>query len=127
MSAAEFASFGFTLPRACRLSRDADFARALRGVRVSSGKLTLRVAQNGTELTRFGLRVGRVVGSAVQRNRVKRCLREAFRLCRARLPNGLDIVIVPQRGVGTDLASTVDCFEGLVAQAARRLQSSGRS
>ncbi|MFN0137036.1 MAG: ribonuclease P protein component [Phycisphaerae bacterium] len=127
MSAAEPTPPRLTLPRACRLSRDAEFAHAMRGVRVSADKLTLRVAHNGMSITRFGLRVGRVVGPAVERNRIKRCLREAFRHCRARLPHGLDIVMVPQRGMGVELASVVNCLEGLVAQAARRLQASGRS
>lgn len=50
------------------------------------------------ELTRLGISVGRAYGSAVQRNRMKRLTREAFRRVRHQLPAGLDLIVVPRRG-----------------------------
>lgn len=48
---------------------------------------------------RLGLAVTRKTGSAVWRNRVKRLVRETFRLSLADLPDGFDFVVVPKRGL----------------------------
>lgn len=48
--------------------------------------------------TRLGLTVSRKVGGAVQRNRVKRLVREFFRANIKRIGPGLDISIIAKRG-----------------------------
>ena len=85
-----------------RLSRSADFDRVFRTGRSHAGPdLVLYVFPRGDEApSRLGLSVSRRIGGAVERNRVKRLLREAFALESARLPTGTDGVVVARPGAG---------------------------
>lgn len=75
-----------------RLRRRRDFARAYRKSRSTGNQLlVLRVLPGDSETTRFGFVVGKVVGNAVARNRVKRRLRAIASAIEA--IQGLDIVV----------------------------------
>jgi ribonuclease P protein component len=82
-----------------RLSRSGDFQRVYReGSSRANRHLVLyrfpRSDDAGDDGPRLGVSVGRKVGGAVQRNRVKRVLREAFWAAGADLPAGDDYVVV---------------------------------
>jgi ribonuclease P protein component len=97
---------GAASPRAGRLLKHADFERVYKqGRRHFSPHMTVFYrAQDGDALqrsARVGFTVGRVLGGAVERNRIKRRLREAVRLRRATLQSAVDIVINPKKSVLT--------------------------
>ena len=49
------------------------------------------------EAPRLGVSVSKDHGGAIRRNKLKRVLREAFRLERARMPQSCDVVLIPKR------------------------------
>jgi ribonuclease P protein component len=79
-----------------RLSRSAEFDRVFRqGRSLGNRVVVLYSFPRGEEGgPRLGLSVSRKIGGAVERNRVKRLLREAFELEGARLSPGQDVVLV---------------------------------
>jgi ribonuclease P protein component len=56
------------------------------------------IAASGSTGTRLGISVGRKVGNAVCRNRIKRWLREYFRVNRAGLISGTELSVVVRPG-----------------------------
>ncbi len=72
-----------------------DFKRLYyRGKSVVRGNLVVYALKNRSDSNRLGITCGKAVGKAVKRNRVKRLLREGYRLMEDRLLNGYDIVLV---------------------------------
>lgn len=80
--------------RAQRLTKEREF-QAVFAARCSHqrGPLTIHGKLSGLARPRLGLSVGKRVGNAAERNRVKRLLREAFRLSQRELPPGLDLIV----------------------------------
>jgi ribonuclease P protein component len=85
-------------PKRRRLSRSAEFERVYRQGRSKGNRFLVLYAfpreDDDDAGPRLGLSVGRRVGGAVERTRVKRVLREAFWEEARRLPEGSDYVVV---------------------------------
>ncbi len=105
-----------------RLSRSAEFERVYRRGRSTANRyLVLYTFPNSSSSqARLGLSVSRKVGGAVERNRVKRLLREAFAAIEQELAAEQDIVVVARpeirelaereglEGVNATLAELID-------------------
>jgi ribonuclease P protein component len=87
-------------PKHFRLLRRSDFRRVYEeGQRRSAPLGVLFFRANGLADTRLGITTPTRLGGAVLRNRMKRRLREVFRLHRTSLPGGWDIVLNPRPAV----------------------------
>jgi ribonuclease P protein component len=109
-----------------RLTQRADFLAAAKGARVSAGAFVLQVrTRHDTAPPRFGFTVSRKVGTAVERNRVRRRLREIVRRHAALSgENGHDYVLIGRR---TALTMPFDAMDAEFAGALTRLKSRGRA
>jgi ribonuclease P protein component len=110
-----------------RLSRSGDFDRAYRDGRSHANRFLVLYAfprgDDGDEEVRLGVSVGKKVGGAIERNKVKRAMREAFWGLAERLPAGYDFVLVGRSGVAglIDREGTA----GLTASLAALLDEAG--
>lgn len=107
-------------PKRRRLSRSAEFERVYReGSSHANRHLVLHSfpRTDSGEDPRLGISVGRKVGGAVERNRMKRLLREAFWAAAPDLPAGHDFVLVAR----PDASELADDGEPAVARALHEL------
>jgi ribonuclease P protein component len=107
-----------------RLRANADFERLRREGRTwAHPLLVLSVQPNGLEYSRFGFAVGRRIGKAVERNRIKRRMRESvrIRLKRREIATGWDVVLIARLPIRDASFHQVDEAIGLVLRRARML------
>jgi ribonuclease P protein component len=78
------------------------------GVRVSGDRLVfvLKRREPG-QPPRLGITASRKIGGAVERNRARRLIREAFRALFAELPGALDLVVIVRRPLGASKLTDV--------------------
>lgn len=91
---------GYGFPKTDRVTRRVDFLTAQkRGRRVHSQHFVIVLFDRGVEgPVRLGLVTSRKIANAVGRNRVRRVLREVFRLSRESFPPRFDVVIIAREG-----------------------------
>ena len=85
----------FGLSKKERIANVGEFERAYKnGVIKKTGCLIIRSLPNNLGYSRLGIAVSKkLFPSAVRRNRIKRLIREAFRLNKRQLPKGLDLIV----------------------------------
>jgi ribonuclease P protein component len=98
-----------------RLPREFDTVYAAK-TRESRGPLTVYALPNDLGHPRLGMSVSRKVGIAVRRNRIRRLLREAFRLMQHDFPRGYDLVIVVRPHEPLILADYQKALSGTVTK-----------
>jgi ribonuclease P protein component len=103
------------------LTRRRDFEKVFReGVRSSSKYLVVYTRLNGLEFNRIGLAIGKKVGIAVTRNRIRRLLKEAVRKVLADIPMHFDYVVIATRHTAE---GTFDDFVQELKQFIKRLHN----
>ena len=111
-----------TFPSTVRLRSSRDFERVYAiKCKAADGVLLMFLARNEQAATRIGLSVSKKHGGAVERNRLKRWLREAFRLERHQFPAGLDLIAIPLAADRASLTAYRQSLLGLVKRLTKRL------
>ncbi len=90
----------FSFKKTERLCKGSEFNEVFRkGERYQTENFLVIIHPNQLERRRLGIVVSKKVGKAVQRNRIKRLLREFFRLNKSQLPDSCDLLFVVKRGL----------------------------
>ena len=113
-----------SLSRDDRLRKRAEYREAQRSRhRVHTRSFLIVLRPRDDERTRLGITVTKKVGNAVRRNRIKRCVREAFRLHRELFAPGFDVVFIAKQGArieGTaQIVSELEAAAGTLRKRAR--------
>jgi ribonuclease P protein component len=87
-----------SFPKTERLLNRKDFVNLNRtGKRYRTDHFTIIIQKNGLGITRLGITASKKIGNSVKRNRVKRRIKEVYRLNKNQFPDQYDIVIIPKR------------------------------
>jgi ribonuclease P protein component len=115
-------SLTWGMERKYRLRLSADFQRTRReGKAWTDHLMVLCALPNDLTYSRFGFAASRRIGKAVDRNRARRRMREAVRLCRGTLAEGWDMVFVARPPiVHAPYAEIVRAIHKLLGQAKLR-------
>ena len=108
-----------------RIKSKLDFAAIYAGrASLRDHLLTVCWRRSDRERPRLGLSVGRRHGGAVERNRMKRRLREIFRRDQDEVPEHVDLILVPRAlPEPPDLTALRDSFRRLMRRLAKRIDA----
>ena len=86
-----------SFPKSLRLLRRPDFRKVYEEGRRRSVRIcTIFFRSNGLAITRLGITTPAALGNSVVRNRIRRRLREVYRLNQSQIPPGWDVVVNPR-------------------------------
>ena len=106
-----------TFPKTHRLSGKDSFSAVYDArVREARGPITVYAKPNDLPHARLGLSVSRRVGTAPRRNRIKRLIRESFRLMQHDIPRGYDLIVVARPHEPLALAEYQRILSDLIAK-----------
>lgn len=81
------------------LRNNADFRKTYRqGLSYSNRRFVVYVRKNYLDHNRVGISTSRKYGNAVQRNQIKRIIKELYRAYEAHVDVGFDLVFIPRMG-----------------------------
>jgi ribonuclease P protein component len=107
----------YSLSRSERITKTSEFKSSLKDGAVYNGRsLKLKVASNKYGVSRIGISLGRhYFKLAVQRNKLRRYLKEAFRLNKHNFSKGYDIIVIPRANcAGLKFSELNDEFIGVI-------------
>lgn len=109
----------FLFPKSRHLRSSLDFARVydLRQRAGDEHLLVFAAPRPEGGPTRVGFSISKKNGNSPQRHRIRRLLREAFRLSQYEIPEGLDLILIPRPGSG----STLDDYQRSLVRLSQKL------
>ncbi len=88
---------GYSFPKSARVLKRGVFQKlSFKGRRSAGNLIAIETFFGNGSRAKLGITVSRHYGKAIKRNRFKRIVREAFRLCQHLLPAGLHINVKPR-------------------------------
>jgi ribonuclease P protein component len=118
---------GLTFPKSKRVRDRKEFQRIQgRGIRLATPHfLVMALRQQGPRRSaRLGITASKKSGESVQRSRIKRLIREAFRLHQSEFPDGWDFVVIAREG--TDRVPLTEIVTSLRSALNKLKQGAGR-
>lgn len=88
----------------------------------SDSGMIVYARENGLDYARVGFSISKKYGGAVQRVRLRRLYREAFRLSKEQLPTGIDLVLIPRTQQEPTLADLRKALVKLAKQLHKKME-----